>query len=1102
MRADHPRPSPRRTWRQRHVAALRVTLGLALGMALGVAAIVAALALSETRLTVPPRLTDRIEARIDARLAGMAVELGAIEIGIDRSFKPRLWLGGVGLRAADGTRIAGFGDVGVAFSPRAALSGRIAPRVLRVSRAELLVRRDADGAFELRFGGGGTFRADSPAAILAAAEALLDRPPLDLIDEIALAHLAVAFEDAASGRVWQVTGGAASLTRDAAGLRLGMEAEIFNGSDDLARLDLSLETAARDDGARLGLRFEGFAARDLGDLVPALRGRVPLDAPISGALDARLDASGAMGALSGRLDLGAGRVTPGGAAPLPFEAADLAFSYDPAAERIEIEALRLRARAAEADITGRVYLRDRVAGVPRAVVAQIALERLRLAPGLFPEALEAAGGLADLRISFDPFTLTLGQAALPDPGGDPARTIRARGRVTAGPDGWEGGLDLTAEALSVARLPGVWPLPAAPRARDWVARNLVSGEARDLTVALRRAPGARDIATGISFAFHAAEARAVGFLPPITGGAGYFTLGEDRLALRLDAGTMTPTGGEPVALGGSTFAIPDTRARPARGEIALAAAGPVESILALLDAEPMSLLTRAGRGPDLATGRAELAATVSVPLRPNPPGAAIEIAASGDLFDIRSERAMPGRVLTAERLRLAVGDGALSLSGAMEVEGVPFTGSFRTAFAGPERGTGRVAGRVALSPEGLARFGVGLPPGLVTGRGEGDLTIELRRDRPPRLTLETDLRGIGMRIAGVNWAKRPDEGGRLRLEGRLGESPRFDTFALDAPALSARGRVTFAPGPSFRALRLDRVVLGDWLDAPVTIEARAGGPPAIRVPGGSIDLRRADLGKAGGGGGGDGGSGRGPVVLALDRLQLTDTVALTPARVEIAPGAALQGTFRGKVNGGVEIDGQLEGGAQGTAIRITSRSAGAVLRDAGLLSNLRGGAMEIVLRPTGIRGAYDGRVSVDTIVLRDAPAIAELLAAISVVGLVDQLQGQGIIFDRVEAEFRLTPDLVTIYRSSATGRSMGLSVDGSFDPRRKLMDLQGVLSPLYLVNRIGAIFTRRGEGLFGVNFTLRGPVDRPQVAANPLSILTPGMFREIFRRPPPERPGN
>ena len=37
-----------------------------------------------------------------------------------------------------------------------------------------------------------------------------------------------------------------------------------------------------------------------------------------------------------------------------------------------------------------------------------------------------------------------------------------------------------------------------------------------------------------------------------------------------------------------------------------------------------------------------------------------------------------------------------------------------------------------------------------------------------------------------------------------------------------------------------------------------------------------------------------------------------------------------------------------------------------------------------------------------------------------------------------------------------------------------------------------------VGFELGDDVDNPRVAVNPLSAFTPGMFRDIFRRPPPK----
>ena len=130
--------------------------------------------------------------------------------------------------------------------------------------------------------------------------------------------------------------------------------------------------------------------------------------------------------------------------------------------------------------------------------------------------------------------------------------------------------------------------------------------------------------------------------------------------------------------------------------------------------------------------------------------------------------------------------------------------------------------------------------------------------------------------------------------------------------------------------------------------------------------------------------------------------------------------------------------------------------------------------------------------------MAALLDAISVVGLLQQLDGQGLSFDEVDATFRLTPNQVIVSEASAVGPGLGISVDGVYTLASKQIDLQGVVSPFFLVNSIGSFLTRKGEGLIGFSFNIAGTVAAPRVSVNPLSALTPGMFREIFRRPAPE----
>jgi hypothetical protein len=270
----------------------------------------------------------------------------------------------------------------------------------------------------------------------------------------------------------------------------------------------------------------------------------------------------------------------------------------------------------------------------------------------------------------------------------------------------------------------------------------------------------------------------------------------------------------------------------------------------------------------------------------------------------------------------------------------------------------------------------------------------------------------------------------------------------------------------------------------------AGRPVQLQIAGGTLDLRAANFDA--------GGDGEGPPLdLALDRLQITDSIAIENFRGMFTSPAGLQGQFQGDVNGATAVRGTVVPVNGRSAVRIVSDDAGGLFRAAGLLRNAYGGEVQLTLIPAGAEGSYDGTLVGTALRIRDAPALASLLDAISVVGLLSQMGGQGLLFTDVDAQFRLTPDRVIVTQSSAVGPGLGISLDGIYSQGTGTMDFQGVVSPLFLINGIGAIFTRPGEGLIGFNFNLRGPVDNPSVSVNPLSALTPGMFRDIFRRPPP-----
>ena len=68
-----------------------------------------------------------------------------------------------------------------------------------------------------------------------------------------------------------------------------------------------------------------------------------------------------------------------------------------------------------------------------------------------------------------------------------------------------------------------------------------------------------------------------------------------------------------------------------------------------------------------------------------------------------------------------------------------------------------------------------------------------------------------------------------------------------------------------------------------------------------------------------------------------------------------------------------------------------------------------------------------------------------------------------------------------------------------MVPVYGINSMLGAVPILGDLLaSRKGEGIFGVTYAMKGPLDDPTLTVNPLSVLTPGILRRIFEFSTPE----
>ena len=1079
---------------------------LLLLLAVGVAVVVFGLAGTSIPLPVwtVAEVENRLNQALDPELNGAAISVGAIAITLDEGWSPHLRLDDLRLLKPGGGTLFQLPVTHLALDRSELLQGRVRVKTLRMAGAAIAVHRDAEGRFDLNFGRGQGPRIDSLAALFAAADRLFALPALSHLQMVEADGLSLTLTDARSGQSWQLGDGRLLIENRPEELAAQLGLSLRGASGLPAPVDITV-IAAKGTGtagpgsgaARILVRLDNIAAADLAAQSAPLAWLGVVDAPISGQLSARIDATG-VSALTAQLDLGKGQIKPEGqATPIAFDHAGIGISYAAAEGRLQLELLEVESPELRLNASGQAYLLDAAGQVmtgsltgrwPASFLGQIAFSEVSIDPeGLFDRPLRFSEGSADLRLRLDPLTLDLGQMVLK--AGN--QQVSLKGQATATETGWRLALDFGLTQITRNGLLAIWPDTLIPKTREWLTTNVLGGVFRDITAALRLEPGEKP-RMQLNFDYAEAEIKVMAAMPPVVAAAGYVTVLDNRLTQVLRTGTVTPPDGGPIDLAGSVLTIPDIYARPSRAEVTLTSASSMTAALSLLNQPPFFFLDKAGRPVDLGQGQVVARSELRLPLQKTLSPGDVVFDVVAEVRDFASDTLVEGHPVTAPLLRVTAQPGGMQVAGAGKIGALPFEVTLTQGFGATAAPT-RIAGTVELSPLTIAEFGLGLPKGMVTGQGQGQVVIDLPRGQPGLLQITSDLHGVVLAIPELGWRKSAENAGRLSADVVLGSPPAVPRLEISGGGLSARGAVTFTGGGDLDRARFSSVTLDGWLDAAVEITGRGNRPPGLAVTSGSIDFRRFPSDRGGSGSGSQGS----PLTLTLDRLQVTDGIALTGFRGDFSLAGGFNGTFGGQINGKAPVTGTVQPSANGTSVRVQAEDAGAVIAAAGLFASARGGALEMTLTPQERPGYYDGAARIGAIRVVEANVLAELLSLISVVGLLEQLSGPGIQFNGARANFLMTPDAIQVQRASAVGASLGVSMAGIYHADSNRLEMDGVISPIYLLNGIGAFLTRRGEGFFGFNYRLTGTAEDPNISVNPLSILTPGMFREIFRAPPP-----
>lgn len=962
-----------------------------------------------------------------------------------------LHLGGIRLSNADGRVVAALPTASVSVSLRALLLGRVAPRVVSLSGLRLRLLRAEDGSTMLDLGSM-TERAvaappaeaapEGQSAILARVLGMITAPDegpfgRHQLRRVELANARAEIVDRQLGLTWTVPDLDLSFVRVAGGLDASGGASLDLGGNQV-RLEVQGRFRLDPWEAGVTLRSNAITPADLARVAPGLAPLAVLDAPIAGSIEAGFDTLFNLDRLRFAASLGAGRVRVGNESGIPIASAA-------------------------------------IAGIATREAIQLSMLRLVLPP--------APGG-------FSP-TLT----------GTARATLAAERKLL---------LNLTLDRFDIAQLAATWPEGIGRNERKWLVPNVTAGQVRDVAVAIEGtiADGFADLVPTRMEVTGSVTDATVHYLrpmPPVEEARGKFRIDLDTVDITVEAGRVGT-----IQSRAARVKLTSLQAHPQLADIAVEMAAPVADAVALVAHPRLKLFARRPMPVSNPTGQAEVKLSVRFPLLDDLDVDTVAVRAEVQLTDVKLPALVAGQDVTGGPLALVVDNDSLRVTGSAQLAGMPARVTYETDFrtGPPTQVIERIRAELRGDAAALARLGVD-----AGGRIDGALPLTVNFTRRRRgdadAALRVDLREARLAVAEAGFSKPPGQPASAEASLRLtGERiTALEAIRVDTPGLTARGRLGFTNGRPDR-LALTQLAIGNTR-ATGEIAFGADGALAATLRGAVLDLgpylampATPPTPEP---------AAPGPPLrldLAFDRITTVRNRALlgVALRYDEAGGKLRQLSASGRTGaantpeaGAFDASVTPRDGKRVLAMRAAD--AGALLAALDVIDTMAGGTL-------AVEGAFDesssvlaGTATLTDFRVRDAPAIGRLLQGMTLYGLLDLARGPGLSFSQMTAPFSYSPGhVLTLTDARAFSSSLGLTAKGKIDRRARTLDMEGTVVPAYFFNSllgniplIGRLFSpERGGGVFAATYSMRGPLDDPQVRVNPLAALTPGFLRGVF----------
>jgi hypothetical protein len=668
----------------------------------------------------------------------------------------------------------------------------------------------------------------------------------------------------------------------------------------------------------------------------------------------------------------------------------------------------------------------------------------------------------------------------------------------------------------------IWPKFIANGARDWIGRRVPSGRIAggsvnidipaDMLASLPEGGTLPPEAVDFRLNLEDLTVYYIEKMPPMLIPAGVAHVAGQRFFFTVPKAQIVAPSGEAAGFTDGQFIIGDLRPHVPNGEIHFKSEAGAGAVLSLLDHPSLGYISALNMKMPEVSAKVLSSFSIAMPMVNDLKFAQIRLNGRSQLTDIRATNLPGGFGAHGGTLNFEVTERSLETQGDLKLNGMPVQVAWQRVFNEPSEKQPPLRLRTVVDQKARGEIGLDMDHVL---RGTIPTELTVMFGDKPQLHFDVDLTQADILVSSLGWRKNPGRRALMTFDIDPADDGSFElkNINLQGDELSVRGGLRVDAKRQPVSFDFPTLVLNEQTDLSVNGRLASKNTWKINVKGRSYDGRRffRALFSAG--------------QVAEDQPQLPqdamdidvdgdidrvigffnttlDKVKITAERRQNKLSAL---DLHGQLNGTRPLAARIKTQKKTRQILADATDAGSAFRLMGFYPSAQGGEVSLQVDLDGkAAGDMNGMLYASNFAISEDQVVEEVLSSSTNQGgpgrkPPQQKAGQ-LQFDRMRVPFSVGGGQFVLHDAAINGPVLGATLRGAIDFQKERINLSGTYVPLYGINGIledipiiSQIFIgRKGEGMFGITFAVRGATSQPDVVVNPMSMVAPGFLRQLF----------